>query len=265
MEDPLLLVVHGQQHAVARGLGDVADDEVLVARHLAEELAAEGDADVVEQVSRTGVLDAESLAHGAAGTVGGEEVVGTHGVGLTGVPGLQDGVHPVGVLGEGQQLGAEAHVSAEAAGALEQYRLQVVLAARAPDGRAHAVLRRPAGQPCGQPAAVSAVQGVHLEVPWFLDSVAAACRIAGSRPAVRNSSIVRMLLPLPRGCAEVAECRSTTRCCTPSLPRKTDAEGPRVSPPRPGLARSRCRDRSSRVLLRSQRLRLRRPLSPARF
>lgn len=68
-------------------------------------------------------------------------------------------------------------------------------------------------------------------MPWFAASTEAASRIAVSIPATRYSSIVRTLLPRPRGWCEVSACFSTSRCLTPSRPRKRDADNPTSEPP----------------------------------
>ncbi len=68
-------------------------------------------------------------------------------------------------------------------------------------------------------------------MPWLSARVAAALRMSGSAPATRKISIVRTLLPRPRGWMEVPACRSTRVCRTPSRPRKTDIDRPTRDPP----------------------------------
>lgn len=113
MEDPALTVVHRQQGTLSVGIGEVADDEAPVADDVLQLLAAEGDAHVVEQRARSRLGDAQPLAHRAAGPVGGDEIPGVHDAALAAVTVPYLRVHPVGVLCEGDQLGAEADVAAE--------------------------------------------------------------------------------------------------------------------------------------------------------
>lgn len=113
MEDPLLAVVHRQQGTLSGGIGEIADDEAPAADDVLQLLAAERDAHVVEQRARSRLGDAQPLAHRAAGTVGGHEVPGVHDACLAAVTVPYLRVHPFGVLGEVDQLGAEADVAAE--------------------------------------------------------------------------------------------------------------------------------------------------------
>lgn len=132
VEDPVLPVVHGQQGAVGRRVGQVADDEPALAHDVGEGAGAEGDADVAEQLTGTALADAELLADGAAGAVRGDEVVREDGGVLAGLPALEDRGDAGGPGVERQQFGGVPQIAAEPRGVVEEHRLQVVLAAQAP-------------------------------------------------------------------------------------------------------------------------------------
>ncbi len=138
VEHPVLAVVHRQQRPVGVGAGEVADDEAAVADHVGEAAGGEGDADVVEQVAGAVVADAELLPDRAAGAVRGDQVVRPDGGVLAGLPALDQRRHAVAVVVERHHLGAVAQVAAQLAGAAQQHRLEVVLAAQAPGGGAEA-------------------------------------------------------------------------------------------------------------------------------
>ncbi|MGX1128274.1 hypothetical protein RKD49_000464 [Streptomyces glaucescens] len=80
----------------------------------------------------TALADAELFADGAAGAVGGDEVVRADGGVLAGVPALDHRGDTVGVGVERHQFGGVPQIAADASGVLEQDRLEVVLAAQTP-------------------------------------------------------------------------------------------------------------------------------------
>ncbi len=138
VEDPVLAVVDREEGAVRVLAGEVADDEAAVADDVGEAAGAEGDADVVEEVTGAALADAELLADRAAGAVGGDQVVRADGGVLAGLAALDDRRHTVGVGLEGEQFRAEAEVAAEVRGVREEFGFQVVLAAQAPGAGAEA-------------------------------------------------------------------------------------------------------------------------------
>jgi hypothetical protein len=116
----------------------------------------------VKQGTGPGLADSQLFANGASRAIGRHQEIGFHGMGLAGVPAHDLRQHSLFVLREGEQLRAEADVPA-LAGAVQQDRLQIVLAAQAPvrgadPGDVHAC-----GDVLDDPAALVPDEGVHLE------------------------------------------------------------------------------------------------------
>ncbi len=211
VEHPVLPVVDRQQGAVRLRVGEVADDEPPVPDVAGEVTRAEREAHVVEQVARTLLPDAQRLTHRAARAVGGDEVVRPDPGVLTGLPALDQRRHALRVLLEGQHLRPEAQVPAELPGSLENHRLEVVLAAQAPPGGAEAGDAAARVDLLEQPLPSSPTRLEVCRMPWLSARVDAARPMRCSRPAVRNSSMVRTLFPVRGGGATCP--RGVRRAC----------------------------------------------------
>lgn len=231
VEDPVLAVVDGQEGSVGVLVRQVADDEPAVAHHVGETARAEGDADVVEEVAGSALADAELFADGAAGAVGGDQVVRADGGVLAGLPALHDRRDALGVGLEGEQFGAEAQVAAEVRGVREEFGLQVVLAAQAPGAGAEAGQSAARVDLLEQPLPRVAGQGRRLEdavVVGQRGGGPADVRLGAGHPEDLHRADV---VAAPAGWMEVPACRSTRVCRTPSRPRNTEVDRPTRDPP----------------------------------
>lgn len=231
VEDPVLPVVDGQQGAVGVLLRQVADDEAAVAHDVGETTGAEGDADVVEEVAGSALADAELLADGAAGPVGGDQVVRPDGGVLSGLPALHDGRDALGVGLEGEQLGAEAEVAAEVDGVREEFGFQVVLAAQAPRAGAEAGQSVARVDLLEQPLPRVADQGRRLEDAVVVGQGGRGPADVGLGAGHPEDLHRADVVAAPRGWMEVPAWRSTRVCRTPSRPRNTDVDRPTRDPP----------------------------------
>ena len=77
----------------------------------------------------------------------------------------------------------------------------------------------------------SPVSDPACRMPWLSARTEAASRISCSTPAVRNSSIVRTLLPRPRGWRGGVGVLLDQHVRMPSRPRKSEADRPTREPP----------------------------------
>ncbi|PQM48058.1 hypothetical protein C1Y40_01721 [Mycobacterium talmoniae] len=192
------VVTHRQHDAVHRGVLDLHGVTVAEAGHELPPRCPKVDEDDVDrQGPEAGGRDAQRVADRAVHPVGGDQIVGAHGLGRARIPVAHDGGDAGVVLLERAQLGAVAHLAAAPANLRQQHGLECALRAVLP-GRfgAQPVERREdrvdveglplfgAGQRrLGQHVRNPAGDGVHLvaEPQPAQDFQAAKAQVAGLR------------------------------------------------------------------------------------